>query len=190
MAERIFRGFLFLGRRIFSRILSPDFFSSFLWEKVPRKILQENPWQNPPKFTQQKSPTHFYRGAGPTIPCIFASHSVDSRCLRQVCALKLKALPVSEALEPRESFKVILTFYLVSGPIRPRQGTEICNFGAPSPRLSTGFFALSPGFMCNLVRRAPENLEKVAKNPVEKIASNPVASVAVMVFSALIVRQK
>ena len=53
-------------------------------------------------------------------------------------------------------------------------------------RLSTGFFAFSPVFMCNLVRRAPYNLEKVAKNPVEKIASNPVTSVAVMVFSALI----
>ena len=65
MAERIFRGFLFLSRRIFSRIFSPDFFSSFLWEKVPRKILQENPRENPPKFIQQKSPTHFCRGAGP-----------------------------------------------------------------------------------------------------------------------------
>ena len=43
-------------------------------------------------------------------------------------------------------------------------------------RLSTGFFAFSPVFMCNLVRRAPQNLEKVAKNPVEKIASNPVTS--------------
>ena len=52
-------------------------------------------------------------------------------------------------------------------------------------RLSTGFFVFSPVFMCNLVRRAPQNLEKVAKNPVEKIASNPVTSVAVMVFSAL-----
>ena len=51
-------------------------------------------------------------------------------------------------------------------------------------RLSTGFFAFSPAFMCNLVRRAPQNLEKVAKNPVEKIASNPVTSVAVMVLSA------
>ena len=49
-------------------------------------------------------------------------------------------------------------------------------------RLSTGFFVFSPVFMCNLVRRAPQNLEKVAKNPVEKIASNPVTSVAVMVF--------
>ena len=33
--------------------------------KVPRKVLQENPRQNPPKFLQQKSPTHFCRGAGP-----------------------------------------------------------------------------------------------------------------------------
>ena len=69
---------------------SPDFFSSFLWEngfftdfyfraagffrgfsrrmfspyfcgeKVPTKILQENPRQNPPKIIQQKSPTHFF----------------------------------------------------------------------------------------------------------------------------------
>ena len=46
-------------------ILSPDFFSSFLWEKVPRKSFQENPRQYPPKFIQKKSPTHFCRGAGP-----------------------------------------------------------------------------------------------------------------------------
>ena len=52
-------------------------------------------------------------------------------------------------------------------------------------RLSTGFSAFSPVVMCNLVRRAPQNLGKVAENPVEKIASNPVTSVAVMVFSAL-----
>ena len=49
-------------------------------------------------------------------------------------------------------------------------------------RLSTDFFAFSPGSLCNLVRRAHQNLEKGAKNPVEKIASNPVMSVAVMVF--------
>ena len=66
LTERIFRGFLLFGRRIFSRIFSPDFFSSFLWEKVPRKIFQENPRQNPPKFIQQKSPTHFCRGSGPS----------------------------------------------------------------------------------------------------------------------------
>ena len=52
-------------------------------------------------------------------------------------------------------------------------------------RVSIGFLAFSPVFMCNLVRRAPWNLEKVAKNPVEKSASNPVTSVAVMAFPAL-----
>ena len=36
----------------------------FFVGKVPRKILQENPRQNPPKFIQQKSPTHFCRGPG------------------------------------------------------------------------------------------------------------------------------
>ena len=32
---------------------------------MPRKILQENPRQNPPNFMQQKSPTHSWRGARP-----------------------------------------------------------------------------------------------------------------------------
>ena len=59
-----FCGFLFLGRRIFFYFLTGFF--SFLWEKVPRRILQENPWQNPPKFIQQNSPTRFpLREAGP-----------------------------------------------------------------------------------------------------------------------------
>ena len=47
-AAGFFRGF---SRRIFC--------SSFLWEKVPRKILQENPRENPPKFIQQKSSDTF-----------------------------------------------------------------------------------------------------------------------------------
>ena len=34
-------------------------------QKMPRKILQENRQQNPPKFVQQNSPTTFCRGAGP-----------------------------------------------------------------------------------------------------------------------------
>ena len=67
------------GRTDFPRIYifgSPDFFADFLaglfllifvGEKVPRKILQENPRQNPPKFLQQESPTHFCRGSGPTL---------------------------------------------------------------------------------------------------------------------------
>ena len=70
-----FRGFLFLGRRIFfcSRILSPNFFSSFLWEKVPRKILQENPRQNGAKTIQNlynKNPRHMSaEGPGQQIAC-------------------------------------------------------------------------------------------------------------------------
>ena len=31
-----------------------------------KKVLQENPRQIPPKYIQQKSPTRFCRGAGPT----------------------------------------------------------------------------------------------------------------------------
>ena len=47
MAQRIFCGFLSLGHRILSRILSPDFFSSFLWGKSaqinpPRKSLAKS----------------------------------------------------------------------------------------------------------------------------------------------------
>ena len=65
LAERIFRGFLFLGRRIFSRIFSPDFFSSFLWEKCPEKSSRKIPGKILQKFIQQKSPTRFCRGPGP-----------------------------------------------------------------------------------------------------------------------------
>ena len=67
MAERIFCGFWGGGaRRSFFRGFCRRIFSPHsLWEKVPRKILQENPRQNPPKLTQQKSLTHFCRGAGP-----------------------------------------------------------------------------------------------------------------------------
>ena len=68
-AKTILLGSVF-GRTDFSRIFifgPPDFFvdfvagffSSFSREKVPRKILQENPQRNPLKFTQQKSPTYF-----------------------------------------------------------------------------------------------------------------------------------
>ena len=58
------------GRTDFSRIFifePPDFFADFLAGffllifvgKVPRKILQENPRENPPNFKQQKSSNTF-----------------------------------------------------------------------------------------------------------------------------------
>ena len=60
-----------------------------------------------------------------------------------------------------------------SGQVRPRQGTEICNFGAPSPldalRWIFGFFS---SIYVQFSKTSPlKSGEKVAKNPVEKIAS-------------------
>ena len=44
--------------------------------------------------------------------------------------------------------------------VQPRQGTEICNFGSPSPLFFLNYFQLifpfSPGFLCNFVRTSPE----------------------------------
>ena len=60
-----FADFYSFGPPDFFADLVAGFFSSFLWEKVPRKILLENIRQNPPIFIQQKSPTYFCRGAGP-----------------------------------------------------------------------------------------------------------------------------
>ena len=72
-----------LSRRIFSRIFEPpDFFSSFLWGKVLRKILQENPRQNhPPNFIQQKSQHISAEGSGQKrgVSAILARHHVKVR---------------------------------------------------------------------------------------------------------------
>ena len=47
---------------------------------------------------------------------------------------------------------------------------QICNFGAPSPLDSFEFSQVdsclfSPGFMCNLVRKSPQNVEKMVRFP-------------------------
>ena len=57
-----------------------------------------------------------------------------------------------------------------SGRVRTRQGTEICNFGAPSPLDFPGFSPVdfspfSPSCLCKLVRKAPQNVEKIARFP-------------------------
>ena len=78
-----------------------DFFADFVVgfsllifvRTVPRKVLQENPRRNPPKFTQQKSPTHISaqrpgqqmspihlcRQAGPSVlvTCVCAVEKVE-----------------------------------------------------------------------------------------------------------------
>ena len=61
-----YAGFYFLSRRIFLRIFSPDFSSHF----VGRSAQKNPPGKSPAKSSkviQQKSPTHFCRGAGPKI---------------------------------------------------------------------------------------------------------------------------
>ena len=57
-----------------------------------------------------------------------------------------------------------------SGRVRPRQRTEICNFGAPSPLNFLDFapvasLPFSPGSLCNSVRKSPQKLEKIARFP-------------------------
>ena len=56
----------------------------------------------------------------------------------------------------------------MSRSVRPWQGTEICNFGAPSPldffEISpVDFFPFSPGLLCNQVRKSPQKVEKIAR---------------------------
>ena len=47
------------------------------------------------------------------------------------------------------------------------RGTEICNFGVPSPLdvffSPVDFSPFSPGLLCNLVRERPQNVEKIAR---------------------------
>ena len=66
MAERILRGFLFLSRRIFLRIFSPDFFSSFLRKKCPEKSSRKIPGKILRNLYNKNPPTHFCRLAGTT----------------------------------------------------------------------------------------------------------------------------
>ena len=56
-----------MARRIFSRIFSPDFFLLIFVGKSAQKNPPGKSPAHPPEFIQQKSPTHFCRGAGPII---------------------------------------------------------------------------------------------------------------------------
>ena len=57
------------GRTDFCGFVFADFVARLIvlvfWKKCPEKSSSKKSRQNPPKFTQQKSPTHFCRGAGP-----------------------------------------------------------------------------------------------------------------------------
>ena len=53
----VFAGFYFWAAAFFQGFCRRIFSPHFLWEKVPRKILQENPQQNPPNL-HIKNPRH------------------------------------------------------------------------------------------------------------------------------------
>ena len=46
--------------------------------------------------------------------------------------------------------------------IRSREGTDICNFGVPSP---LDFFMFLQWIFCFFVRKSPQNVKKVARSP-------------------------
>ena len=70
----------------FPRILSPDFLSSFLWEKVPRKILQEKnpPGKSPAKSSKiytTKIPDTFLQRGRANIWAYFREAAPKKKCL-------------------------------------------------------------------------------------------------------------
>ena len=77
---------------------------------------------------------------------IFSKHSPPTVLFPQLTARSLLLADMSQYIGQSES-----------GQVRPRQGTEICNPGAPSPleALHWIYCAFSPVFMYNLVGRAP-----------------------------------
>ena len=75
-----------MGRRFFWRFLSPDFFSSFLWEKCPEKSSRKIPGKILQNLHKRKSPTHFCRGAGPK----------KDLCTQYILLLKLGSSPASD----------------------------------------------------------------------------------------------
>ena len=77
------------------------------------------------------------------------------------------ACQLSRVLTCFSSSSAVMSF--LPGRVRLRQGTEICNFRAPSPLDSSEFSpVVSPGFLCNLVRKSSQNVEKIARSPGRK----------------------
>ena len=117
--------------------------------------------------------------------------SVRPKCSHRCVSLKetpLKPVQILKHTMKKSAEQTVMrTKWFKSGQVRPRQGTEICNFGAPSPLEALHWiFCFFSSIYVQFSKTSPlKSGEKVAKNPAEKIASNPVTSVAVMVFSAL-----
>ena len=84
--------------------------------------------------------------------------------LMQTCCLyKLAAITVYESGWVKN--KAFWVTKLSSQHVRPRQGTEIFNFGEFSPVVSLNYlqliFPFSPGFLRSLVRKLHQNVEKL-----------------------------
>ena len=80
-------------------------------KKCPDKILQENPRQNPPRSTQQESPTHFCRGAGPNL-----FHNMNLQALTPLTGAKKSGNYQLRLLPLRRSTLIIRSIQLAPDP--------------------------------------------------------------------------
>ena len=126
LAERIFLQIFIFCRRIFSRTVSPVFFSLFCGKKCPEKILQENPRQNPPNSCISGGVRVRFRVLFQAVKVpIFGGFPVENPTKK---ANRLKALPRGTSLSEYglERFRVRLrrlseygsVAYLVERPTR------------------------------------------------------------------------
>ena len=69
---------------------------------MSRKILQENPRQNPPKSARQKSPTRFCRGAGPRDRLLVCVHD---GCLKSSDLTSLRTSQTQTVFTNRETIQ-------------------------------------------------------------------------------------
>ena len=67
-------------------------------KKVPITFLQENPRQNPPTCIQQKSPTHFRRGAGPIRLTTIAAKNMTKNRLKNEMFEAIKFVIITKTL--------------------------------------------------------------------------------------------
>ena len=103
---------------------------------------------------------------------------VSSKRHRLLCQVDQPGVLGATKPSPEQKVHVYM-----SGQVWPRQGTEICNFGAPSPLEALHWiFCFFSSIYVQFSKTSPL---KSGESSEYKIASNPVTSVAVMVFSAL-----
>ena len=125
---------VFLHERYFSRHerphercseISPKILSLyFAGQKIPQNSCQISRKSSLPPPQQKTSPTSFCRRAGRMISGGTAASGSDQIIRARQAVLRTKAKLSSSDFH---------TSIGTSGHFQPRQGTEICNFGVPSP---------------------------------------------------------